>query len=499
MTGASNASEEHPMNIAIVGAGKQGSRLMDVLQQHTFEEIQPVIVAVVDIDPDAAGLTKARRLGIPTTLDYHDLFQRDDIDLIVELTGRRDVFLDILAKKSINVRIICANVVRLFWEISRVSTNEKKARQELQEASAMYKMVLNDLIQEDVMVINCDYRIVDINKSLLEKLGLQRDEVIGRHCYEITHHRDMPCSGDHHPCPLLETMESKQPYQTTHVHLDKNNRELYYSISTYPLFEGGDLIGAVEISRDITQEIKVQKTLMQQEKLASIGRLSAGVAHEINNPMTTILTSAMLLQEDLAEDDPMRQELDLIASETMRCRKIVTSLLNFARQSQPDKRLNDLNKMIHETVLLTQKQAAFKDVAIHCETGDGIPPIWFDKGQVEQALINLILNAVEATPPGGRITIRAECCDHKDRTCIEIWDNGEGIAEEDLSRIFDPFFTTKASGTGLGLAITHGIIEQHGGSIEVESEPGKGTCFSIYLPISKENSHGPAKGANSGG
>jgi two-component system, NtrC family, sensor kinase len=195
----------------------------------------------------------------------------------------------------------------------------------------------------------------------------------------------------------------------------------------------------------------------------------------------------------------MRQELDLIASETMRCRKIVTSLLNFARQSQPDKRLNDLNKMIHETVLLTQKQAAFKDVAIHCETGDGIPPIWFDKGQVEQALINLILNAVEATPPGGRITIRAECCDHKDRTCIEIWDNGEGIAEEDLSRIFDPFFTTKASGTGLGLAITHGIIEQHGGSIEVESEPGKGTCFSIYLPISKENSHGPAKGANSGG
>ena len=487
------------MNIAIVGAGKRGSRLIDVLQQHTFKEVQPVVVAVADINPDAAGLAKARRLGIPTTLDYHDLFQRDDIDLIVELTGSRDVFLDILAQKNINVRVICANVVRLFWEISRVSINEKKARQELLEASAMYKMVINDLIQEDVMVMNFDYRIVDINKSMLEKLGLQRDEVIGRYCYEITHHRDLPCSGDHHPCPLLESMESKRPYQTTHVHLDKNNREIYYSISTYPLFAGNDLIGAVEISRDITQEIKVQKTLMQQEKLASIGRLSAGVAHEINNPMTTILTSAMLLQEDLAEDDPMRQELELIASETMRCRKIVTSLLNFARQSQPDKRLNDLNKMIRESILLTQKQAAFKDVSIHCETKEDIPPIWFDKGQVEQAIINLILNAVEATPPGGRITIRTDCCDREDRTCIEIWDNGEGIAEQDLVRIFDPFFTTKASGTGLGLAITHGIIEQHGGSIEVESEPGKGTCFSIYLPISKEGSHEPAKAANSGG
>ena len=487
------------MNIAIVGAGRQGSRLMDVLQQHEFEEIRPIIVAVADIDPDAAGMQKARRLGIPTTVNYRDLFQRHDLDLIVELTGRRDVFLDILAKKSINVRAISSNVVKLFWEISRVSANEKKARQELHEASAMYKMVINDLIQEDVMVINCDYRIVDVNKSLLAKLGLERNEVIGRYCYEITHHRDLPCSGEHHPCPLLETLESKHPYQTTHVHLDRNNREIYYSISTYPLFEDGDVIGAIEISRDITKEINVQKTLMQQEKLASIGRLSAGVAHEINNPMTTILTSTMLLQEDLDENDPMRQELELIASETMRCRKIVTSLLNFARQSQPDKRLNDLNQMVHECILLTQKQAAFKDIAIQSEAGESIPPIWFDKGQIEQAIINLILNAVEATPSGGRITVSTDCCGHKDGTRIKICDTGEGIASENLNKIFDPFFTTKASGTGLGLAITHGIIEQHSGRIEVESQSGKGTCFTIYLPISKEGGHGPGNASNSGG
>ena len=487
------------MNIAIVGAGRQGSRLIDVLQQHEFEEIRPVIVAVADIDANAAGMQKAKRLGIPTTVDYRDLFQRYDLDLIVELTGQRDVFLDILAKKSINVRAISSNVVKLFWELSRVSASEKKARQELHEASAMYKMVINDLIQEDVMVINCDYRIVDINKSLLEKLGLARDEVIGRHCYEITHHRDLPCSGEHHPCPLLETLESKQPYQTTHVHLDRNNRDIYYSISTYPLFEDGDMIGAIEISRDITKEINVQKTLMQQEKLASIGRLSAGVAHEINNPMTTILTSAMLLQEDLDENDPVRQELELIASETMRCRKIVTSLLNFARQSQPDKRLNDLNQMVHECILLTQKQAAFKDIAIECRAGEGIAPIWFDKGQIEQAIINLILNAVEATPSGGRITVSTDCCDHEDLTRIGISDTGEGIAKENINKIFDPFFTTKAAGTGLGLAITHGIIEQHGGRIEVESELGKGTCFYIYLPICKGNGHAPENNTNSGG
>ena len=487
------------MNIAIIGAGRQGSRLMDVLQQHEFEEVRPVIVMVADVDPNAEGMVRARRLGIPTTVDYNDIFQHTDLDLIVELTGRREVFFDILAKKSITVRAISSNVVKLFWEISRVSTIEKKIRQELHEASAMYKMVINDLIQEDVMVINCDYRITDVNKSLLEKLGLSREEVIGRHCFEITHHRDQPCSGENHPCPLLETLESKQPYQSTHVHLDKNNREIYFAISTYPLFEDGDVLGAIEISRDITKEINVQRTLMQQEKLASIGRLSAGVAHEINNPMTTILTSAMLLQEDLAEDDPMRQELELIASETMRCRKIVTSLLNFARQSQPDKRLNDLNQMINECILLTQKQAAFKDIAIRYDTKPGIPPIWFDKGQIEQAIINLILNAVEATASGGTITVSTDCCDQEERARIDICDTGEGITKENLDKIFDPFFTTKTSGTGLGLAITHGIIEQHGGRIEVDSELGKGTCFAIYLPISKENSHGPGSAASSGG
>jgi two-component system, NtrC family, sensor kinase len=479
------------MNIAIVGAGRQGSRLIDVLQQHDFAEIQPVIAAVADIDPRAEGMQKARRLGIATTVDYNDLFQRPDLDLIVELTGQREVFLDILAKKDISVRAISSNVVKLFWEISRVSASEKKVRQELHEASAMYKMVINDLIQEDVMVINCDYRIVDINKNLLEKLGLQRGEVIGRPCYEITHHRDLPCAGDHHPCPLLETLESKQPYQTTHVHLDKNNREIYYAISTYPLFEDGDVIGAIEISRDITKEINVQRTLMQQEKLASIGRLSAGVAHEINNPMTTILTSAMLLQEDLPENDPMRQELELIASETMRCRKIVTSLLNFARQSQPDKRLNNLNQMITECILLTQKQAAFKDVNIQSELAPQIPSVWFDKGQIAQALINLILNAVEATPSGGHITITSQCCDIEQRAVITVCDTGQGISKENLDKIFDPFFTTKESGTGLGLAITHGIIEQHGGRIQAQSQPGEGTCFTIYLPISKDKSHGP--------
>jgi signal transduction histidine kinase len=280
-------------------------------------------------------------------------------------------------------------------------------------------------------------------------------------------------------------METIQPSQTTHVHLDKNDKEIYYSISTYPLIEDGDILGVVEISRDITNEINVQKTMMHQEKLASIGRLSAGVAHEINNPLTTILTTAMLLQEDIEPDHSMYAELETIAKETLRCRKIVTSLLDFARQTKPDKKMHDLNEVVRESLLLTKKQAAFKDVGVEHDLAPQMPPIMVDKGQIQQSLINLVLNAVESTDAGGYVKVTTQYIPLKKEIRVLVADNGHGIAKENVDTIFDPFFTTKDDGSGLGLAITHGIIEQHNGSIDVESSPGNGTTFTIKLPLNK--------------
>jgi two-component system, NtrC family, sensor kinase len=474
------------MNIAIVGGGSRGVRLMEVLSRHHFQEVQPRIVAVVDIDTQAPGYLLARQKGIYTTTDYSDLYARKDLDLIIELTGNGNVFQDILNNKDQAVRLISSRTVQLFWEISSLSLSHKKVTQELLETRATFKLLMDEMIQEDVMIINYNYKIIDINKSLLKRLGLKHEEVIGRHCYEITHHRNAPCSGENHPCPLIKTLESGEPFQTTHTHLDKDERLIYYSISTYPMLEDGDVIGAIEISRDITKDINVQKTLLQQEKLASIGRLSAGVAHEINNPLTTILTSAMLVQEDLAPDDPAFEELGLIAKEALRCRKIVASLLDFARQTQPQKKLHLLNHIVAESVLLTQKQAAFKDIGVDTLLDPSISEQMLDKGQLQQALINLILNAVEATPEGGRIMVRTLSWRKRKTVRIEIEDTGSGIHKDHLNKIFEPFFTTKELGTGLGLSITHGIIEQHGGTIDVSSTPGKGTRFMIHLPVDEE-------------
>jgi two-component system, NtrC family, sensor kinase len=481
---------ENPMKIAVVGGGIKCTQLLQLIDQHQFKEIHPKIVAVADLKTDAPGLQLAKKKGLFTTTNYDDLFSRNDIDLIIELTGKTDIIYDILKKKSPHVRAISSRTAQLFWEIASISAMWKKTSQELYETNALYKTMINELIQEDVLVIGRDYRIIDVNNTVLNRLDVKREEVIGKYCYEITHRQSFPCSGEKHPCPLIKTMETIEPSQTTHVHLDKNDKEVYYSISTYPLIEEGDILGVIEISRDITSEINVQKGMMHQEKLASIGRLSAGVAHEINNPLTTILTTAMLLQEDTETEDPIYTELETIAKETLRCRKIVTSLLDFARQTKPDKKKHDLNSVVNESLLLTKKQAAFKDVLVEHDLSHDLPPILIDKGQIQQSLINLVLNAIAATDAGGYVKVATKYIPGLREIQVSVADSGEGIAKENLSTIFDPFFTTKDDGSGLGLAITHGIVEQHNGSIDVESLPGHGTTFIIKLSLQEDDSHG---------
>jgi len=370
----------------------------------------------------------------------------------------------------------------LFLDMCRIHEQQPSAPDSILRASSIYKTVMNDFIHEDVLVIAPNYQILDANDALLKRLGRTREEVVGHSCFEVTHHYTSPCAVENCQCPLKETMATQKPFTTTHVHLDKEAREHHVAISCYPLMGPEGLVGAIEISKDITRDIMMQRSLMQQEKLASIGRLSAGVAHEINNPLTTVLTTVMLLQEDLTPEDPLYQELDIIARESLRCRKIVASLLDFAHQSHLRKEPLDVNPIVAESVALARKQADFKDIPITPSLADRLPAALADRNQLQQAFINLLVNAIEATPPGGAIEVATRCDPGRKEIRVVISDSGCGMPKDVQEKIFDPFFTTKESGTGLGLAITHGIIEQHGGRIDVDSTPGQGTTFMIILP-----------------
>jgi two-component system NtrC family sensor kinase len=236
-----------------------------------------------------------------------------------------------------------------------------------------------------------------------------------------------------------------------------------------------------------------QSKLFQSERQASVGRLAAGVAHEINNPLTGVLTYTHLLlrRKDIAED--VRADLRAIAESTERVRKIVKGLLDFSRQTELDPEPADLNRVVRSSISMMENQALVKGVNIKLNPAENLPLVTLDRTQIQSVLINMILNSLDATEPGGNIDIRtanAISAGDKGRRGVEIviTDTGCGIPQDHLSKLFDPFFTTKevGQGTGLGLAVSYGIIQRHGGNIMVQSEVDKGTTFTIWLPIDEQ-------------
>jgi len=228
-----------------------------------------------------------------------------------------------------------------------------------------------------------------------------------------------------------------------------------------------------------------RKKFMESERLALIGQLAANVAHELNNPLQGIVTYSHLLLERNSIDDPTRQSLQKIVVQANRSRDIIRGLLDFSRQRKPDKTLCNINNLLQESLSFLENQALMHNIQIITQLDNNLPSIVIDPSQVQRVFINMIVNAAEAMNGNGQLSISTKRDLAKD--CIEITfsDSGTGISEENLEKIFDPFFTTKETGhgVGLGLAISYGIIKEHGGTVSVESEVGKGTTFIIRLPI----------------
>ena len=231
---------------------------------------------------------------------------------------------------------------------------------------------------------------------------------------------------------------------------------------------------------------EAQDQLIQSEKLASLGKMAAGVAHEINNPLTSILLNTHLLLEESGDSEEAREPLTLIADEAARCAHIVSGLLDFARQTPAMTVLADINEIIDRTVQLHEKQAAVRNIRIEKRLDRSLPPITVDKNKIQQVFSNLTINACEAMPDGGDLTITSRL--RRDGTRIEIVfaDTGVGIPRENIPKLFDPFFTTKSFGTGLGLAVSYGIVRQRGGTIDVQSEAGRGSTFLVSIPLEDE-------------
>jgi two-component system NtrC family sensor kinase len=230
------------------------------------------------------------------------------------------------------------------------------------------------------------------------------------------------------------------------------------------------------------QQIQYDHLAIQADKLSSLGRMAAGIAHEINNPLAGILLYSSNLVKKVPETGPLKKGLEVIIHETIRCRGIIQDLLEFSREREPVKVLADLNGVVNKALSILVNEFRLNRIAIEKRLSDSLPNVLIDVNQIEQVFINFFMNAIEAIQGQGQVSVRSYKDEDNQGVVVEIEDSGMGIPQEHLERIFEPFFSTKPKGTGLGLAVNYGIIQKHGGQIKVTSQPGRGTTMTIRLP-----------------
>jgi PAS domain S-box-containing protein len=363
--------------------------------------------------------------------------------------------------------------------------------QDQQERAGELKLLkeFNESIIESINVgllaVDLEGRVTRLNSALEHILDLRRDAAIGRRVEDLF-------SED-----FAETLwqvlgtdgwRLKQIRNIYKLHTATlANRSLVLNIALAPLQDGQGQTGALVVLEDVTTRISLEEQLQQREKLSSIGLLAAGVAHEVNTPLTGVSSYTQMLLGMLAETDPKHALLQKVRNQAERATNIVNNLLNFSRTGSATQ-FDELNmaQVLDDTLQLLEPQMRRSQIEIIRSYEADAPRVYGNAGKLQQVFTNLLLNARDAIPEGGSITLATVSAEDGSLT-IEVTDTGIGIAPENVAKIYDPFFTTKGvgRGTGLGLAVSYGIVQEHAGRISVDSTPGRGTTFRITLPTAR--------------
>jgi PAS domain S-box-containing protein len=354
-------------------------------------------------------------------------------------------------------------------------TEKVLLRREVESAEQKFKGFI-DSAHDWISIKDLDGRYVIVNPVCAAAFHRKPEDFIGKTVEDMLPDR----------APMIKKHDSEAIKTNLHQTYDEifeiDGRERHYQTARFPLHDYmGQTIGVCTIARDVTAERELHEQLVRAARLAAVGKLAAGVAHEINNPLTGVLAYAEDILEDLHGDDPLRGDIAVIIRETMRCRDIVRNLLDFARQEKLELVEAGPNNIVGQVLSLVQRLPQFRNITIEKNLVDNIPDVWCDLNQIQQVLLNLMINASDAMNENGTIGLSTKYERQHDRCVIAVEDNGPGIPENLIDKIFEPFFSTKGT-NGLGLAVSWGIIERHKGIIEVDTAENGGAIFRIVLP-----------------
>ncbi len=405
---------------------------------------------------------------------------------IAYLGCSRTVKGDFLSSEDVELLVTLSGYVAIAVENARLYTSLQRKVEEYERLKEFSENIVES-INVGILAADLEDRVESWNSQIERLTGITRDRAVGRQLADL-----LPAD----LCQKFDEVRGETGVHNIYKYVLKPNglgerhaaqpaRETILNLAVAPLVaKDYRQIGRLIIFDDVTDRVELEGRLVQADKLSSIGLLAAGVAHEVNTPLAVISTYAQMLAKQVSGDEQKSKLLEKIAKQTFRASEIVNSLLNFSRTSSTDFAETDVNRVIRETLSLIDHQLQKAGVQVITSLDDALPPVKANPGKLQQVFLNLVLNARDAMSSGGVLAIKTWSGDNLIR--IDIADNGGGIPPENLGRIFDPFFTTKApkKGTGLGLSVVYGIVQEHGGTIEVESQVGQGTRFHLEFPVS---------------
>ena len=368
-------------------------------------------------------------------------------------------------------------------------TERKEAEERIRQSEEFIRNML-DTVDEGFIVIDRDFRILTANKAYCDQVGKGSDEIIGRHCYEISHKTNRPCYEDGEECAVRQVFATGQPHAVIHKHMDNDGHLLFVDTKGYPIKDAsGTVTSVIETINNITERHLLEEERLKTQKLESIGTLAGGIAHDFNNLLQGIFGYISMAKISLDREEKAFAMLDQAEKALHQSVSLTTQLLTFSKGGKPVKKRISLLPVIEDAA-----KFALSGSKSNCQL-EIERDLWHvdaDGGQVGQVIQNVVLNADHAMPEGGIVSVTAKNVLKPDKghpplpkgkyVEISVQDSGIGIPEKYLQKIFDPYFTTKEKGSGLGLATSYSIIRNHGGLIDVVSESGKGTTIRIYLP-----------------
>jgi signal transduction histidine kinase len=362
-------------------------------------------------------------------------------------------------------------------ELFVTDIREKLAMMRQLQLSQQRLLALFNGITDLICVITTDYKLLMANKRYLEFTSNTTKSIANKRCHEALFNRQAPCD----VCPALKTYEAGE---SNFAEIHHENR--IYHIWTFPMqSHNGRPEYLVEYTKDVTEDKELERQLIKSEKLASIGLLSSGIAHELRNPLNIIETARYSIESSLENTSAeIKQKLSVIKSNVQRSSAIIDNLLQFSRHSDLSKEHIDLGALIKSTISLLYKEMARLNIQAMLSINE-TPLVYLNLDSLKQVFLNILQNAIHAMPDGGQLKIKTSESTDKKWVYVEFKDNGAGISEENLKHIFTPFFTTKApkEGTGLGLYLSYTLLKREGGDIYVESTLGAGSTFRVELPV----------------